>query len=466
MTRPAFDDFKTRPFLTRWNINGTGRNSAVTWLLVSAISIPLLLVTGFFRTLSGYCRDKVQKNAWFIVPYVFTRLLSMFFSIVTDLTRIILWPVLILPGILINWGVSLIQALRREFTLEPSLCHNIAGSMDDPEKKKSEWRSLVNICQHPIQCWKNRKESIRLAYINRQTPDNLSAIRALLPAELIARKAAFDKLYIKSFEEYPESDLTRTLAGHMNLLFTKSDYLRKAFFLTLELEDTFITDPLKGVSEDTVLAALKDDQHPTPVLPSLDATDSFLRCFSSNLRLLASPQNNASEGLSEEDLFFEALKQTLKEAKYIATREIAPTTVRRIFTLAVCAGNIEVVKLLRNQKEEIRFETPLMATVNSDKVSNFTFLHYAAHYGHPEIAQFLIENGAKIDAKDSEGKIPLAYVQDGEHAAALRALLTPPVEQPAPLIHSSARIDPVMMPSPRRSKAEVLNTSGRLTHST
>ena len=45
----------------------------------------------------------------------------------------------------------------------------------------------------------------------------------------------------------------------------------------------------------------------------------------------------------------------------------------------------------------------------------FTPLHWAASYGHKDVAGVLIEAGADVNAKDKENKTPLAFAVGKDH---------------------------------------------------
>lgn len=77
-----------------------------------------------------------------------------------------------------------------------------------------------------------------------------------------------------------------------------------------------------------------------------------------------------------------------------------------IIHVAANNGNFEKVKKLVSNNPDL---------VNERDLNNKTALHFAAFAGHPEIVEYLIENGADVNAKDIYNMTPL-------HAAVLRSL--------------------------------------------
>ena len=77
-----------------------------------------------------------------------------------------------------------------------------------------------------------------------------------------------------------------------------------------------------------------------------------------------------------------------------------------IIHVAANNGNFEKVKRLVSNNPDL---------VNEKDLNNKTALHFAAFAGHPEIVEYLLENGADVNAKDVYNMTPL-------HAAVLRSL--------------------------------------------
>ena len=50
-------------------------------------------------------------------------------------------------------------------------------------------------------------------------------------------------------------------------------------------------------------------------------------------------------------------------------------------------------------------------------------LHFAARYGHKEVARLLIEEGADASAADSDGRMPLYFAVKNGHDAVARLLI-------------------------------------------
>ena len=65
------------------------------------------------------------------------------------------------------------------------------------------------------------------------------------------------------------------------------------------------------------------------------------------------------------------------------------------------------------------------ADVNAEDLEKETPLHLAVFYGYTEIARVFVEQGADVNAKDSDGKTPFSPVDENEHGhrEELRALL-------------------------------------------
>jgi ankyrin repeat protein len=51
------------------------------------------------------------------------------------------------------------------------------------------------------------------------------------------------------------------------------------------------------------------------------------------------------------------------------------------------------------------------ANINAATSKGYTALHGAAYRGSDEIVQFLMQKGAKLDAKDSEGRTPMTLAE-------------------------------------------------------
>ena len=54
--------------------------------------------------------------------------------------------------------------------------------------------------------------------------------------------------------------------------------------------------------------------------------------------------------------------------------------------------------------------------MNAKSKYGVTPLHYAAGYGHKEIAELLIDKGADVDAKADNGITPLDWAIDRKHS--------------------------------------------------
>lgn len=83
-----------------------------------------------------------------------------------------------------------------------------------------------------------------------------------------------------------------------------------------------------------------------------------------------------------------------------------------LFTLRLGGGNVGICKLL------LVDGTKGVSVDNIDS-ERYTPLHYAAMFGHVEVAKLLVDKGAEIDAQDAVGKTSLHHAVDwGRHAVA------------------------------------------------
>ena len=61
--------------------------------------------------------------------------------------------------------------------------------------------------------------------------------------------------------------------------------------------------------------------------------------------------------------------------------------------------------------------------LNSKDNRGWSPLHWAALYGHTDIARFFIDKGAEVNAKDKNGCTPLHWAAKKGHADIVRILL-------------------------------------------
>ena len=90
-------------------------------------------------------------------------------------------------------------------------------------------------------------------------------------------------------------------------------------------------------------------------------------------------------------------------------------------------GETELHKAIkRNNTEEVKILVKLGANPNiKDNVWQGTALDHAAFYGHPEIVQTLLKNGAKKDVKNINGRTPLEeakYFKKGDYQKVITLL--------------------------------------------
>ena len=68
----------------------------------------------------------------------------------------------------------------------------------------------------------------------------------------------------------------------------------------------------------------------------------------------------------------------------------------------------KVRKILIEHKDKIDIEAKNEIDIEvKNKREEFTALHFASYYGHPEIVELLLENGADIEGKDNYENTPL-----------------------------------------------------------
>ncbi|PCI97013.1 MAG: hypothetical protein COB15_08590 [Flavobacteriales bacterium] len=83
---------------------------------------------------------------------------------------------------------------------------------------------------------------------------------------------------------------------------------------------------------------------------------------------------------------------------------------------AVKQGNLELVKNLLNNGAEIN-------TTVSDSSKKRKLIHHASQKGYTELVQFLIDKGALVNDKDSDGKTPLWYAAEENNYEVAKILI-------------------------------------------
>ena len=81
-----------------------------------------------------------------------------------------------------------------------------------------------------------------------------------------------------------------------------------------------------------------------------------------------------------------------------------------------------------HQMVELLLRLPHHQYLNKSDNEGFTPLHAAAHRGHGEVAQILIDNNASLDCTSSHGHTPLITASEMGHVACVEALLIAKVE--------------------------------------
>lgn len=92
--------------------------------------------------------------------------------------------------------------------------------------------------------------------------------------------------------------------------------------------------------------------------------------------------------------------------------KIKPTIVSLLQYAA--SGDLKTVKLLVDSGTDIN---------QADEINGATALHNAAALGHTEMLQWLLQNGAKINAKDKQGATPLIWATYHGRNRAVSSLL-------------------------------------------
>eukprot|EP00051_Salpingoeca_urceolata_P031484 m.11770 g.11770 ORF g.11770 m.11770 type:complete len:1113 (+) comp4095_c0_seq1:185-3523(+) len=90
---------------------------------------------------------------------------------------------------------------------------------------------------------------------------------------------------------------------------------------------------------------------------------------------------------------------------------------------AVDGGFLPIVKLLCGKGEFEMQSKHVRTLVTRPDEAGLTPLHVACGFGHTEIAEVLMEAGAKVDAKDASENTPLHYAVRQRHFATVEALL-------------------------------------------
>ena len=88
-----------------------------------------------------------------------------------------------------------------------------------------------------------------------------------------------------------------------------------------------------------------------------------------------------------------------------------------IFALVFYNNLIEVITLIRSDPGLVRLQAP------RENLQS-TPLHCASEFGHVEICRFLLDNGATVDSRRSDGATPLHLSCKNGHVEVTRLLLS------------------------------------------
>jgi ankyrin repeat protein len=83
-------------------------------------------------------------------------------------------------------------------------------------------------------------------------------------------------------------------------------------------------------------------------------------------------------------------------------------------------GNIDVVKSLL---ERVAGNNGRNESDRTSFILDMTPLHKASQYGHPEVAQVLIDHGANLNARDQNHWTPIHYSAEHVHVGLVKLLL-------------------------------------------
>jgi len=95
-----------------------------------------------------------------------------------------------------------------------------------------------------------------------------------------------------------------------------------------------------------------------------------------------------------------------------STRDILTEDGLTVFDIALIHGNTGTIELLENVYD-----------VNTKSKNKSTALHYAALNDNPEVIQFLVVKGAKIDARDNRNETPLHWASRQGNLYAIHKLI-------------------------------------------
>jgi len=99
------------------------------------------------------------------------------------------------------------------------------------------------------------------------------------------------------------------------------------------------------------------------------------------------------------------------------SKEISKKTTKQNYDKyynAAITGNIETIKLLLDYD---------LDKVNLPNEDGQSFLMLAAFNGHTQLCEYIIKNGAHVEARDNSGRTALMYASTGPFAATVKMLL-------------------------------------------
>ena len=204
----------------------------------------------------------------------------------------------------------------------------------------------------------------------------------------------------------------------------RNSFLRIFNYLDQEGANVLECMKEKNFSKETPLhsAALKEETS------FVDAVIEFGKDSALLEHLLAEKDENSNTAFhlvtqgkhNEKSLLLKFVKNNREPVRFLAMRNIFGWTP---FSCAVVTGDLGVVKEML--KDLLHSETRML--VNQPDYSNTSPLHLAATYGHVDIFNLLLENGAAITRRGPNQQTPLDMAIDEDRRAIILAIIKGPL---------------------------------------